>query len=123
LFEQFDIEVQKQIHIFFEQASDVLDQARQLLHRRQGPGLDTGGNDQAKPALLTPSARDATLTTLSSGMKRSSSFQRIRWCFLDKKRVVRQSLRCRCIAALEHGPRSGTAASLSGLSRTLQSEI
>jgi hypothetical protein len=65
LFDQFDSEVQHQIHVFLEQATGVLSQAYQLLKCRQENSL---------PYKETPEARP-------------KSFQRLRWSLLDKKRV------------------------------------
>ncbi|KAF5962902.1 ankyrin repeat domain-containing protein, partial [Fusarium bulbicola] len=58
LFEQFDSDVQEQIQILLEQASDILDQAYKVLSR-----------------------------TLGSPLKPPGPFQRLRWSFSSKKRV------------------------------------
>ncbi|OCK87100.1 uncharacterized protein K441DRAFT_671229 [Cenococcum geophilum 1.58] len=91
LFEQFDTDVQDQIHIFLEQASDVLDQAYQLLNRRQD--VYPKGREPkraATPTLLvsiSPSPSSASLTPNDATVRRLKSFQRLRWSLLDKRRV------------------------------------
>ncbi|GAP82493.2 putative protein kinase-like [Rosellinia necatrix] len=89
LFEQFDAEVQGQIHIFLEQATGVLGQAYELLCRRD----ENAASDKEPKATLTVSSpRPGSLTPLSgesslATIRRLGSFQRLRWSLLDKKRV------------------------------------
>ncbi|KAI8307210.1 hypothetical protein K4K61_003751 [Colletotrichum sp. SAR11_59] len=91
LFEQFDKDVQDQILVFLEQASDVLEQAYRLLNRRQKS--DIKGKDPqspAKPNFMSTISPAPSSTSLSSGdsiLKRPKSFQRIKWSLMDKKRV------------------------------------
>ncbi|OAQ97460.1 hypothetical protein LLEC1_03547 [Akanthomyces lecanii] len=87
MFEYFDSEVQEQIHMFLEQASDILSLAHDLLVRRlERSPANSDWNLGAVSEKLT------TLHTLPSGStisseRRPSPFQRLRWSFCDKKRV------------------------------------
>ena len=88
LFEQFDTEVQDQIHIFLEQAAGVLGLAYQLLNRRQENSpvdkeIQLLAITPTKSGKLSPAPSETSL----SSMKRPGSFQRLRWSLLDKKRV------------------------------------
>ncbi|OTB20384.1 hypothetical protein K445DRAFT_312833 [Daldinia sp. EC12] len=98
LFEHFDPEVQNHIHLFFEQAIGIIEQAYQLLCRRQAVS-STGEADSegsisrsSTPSanFLTPLSHDSDLNlsyTHEISKKSSRTFQRIRWSLLDKKRV------------------------------------
>ncbi|OTB06762.1 hypothetical protein M426DRAFT_9194 [Hypoxylon sp. CI-4A] len=98
LFEQFDLEVQNHIQIFFEQANGIIEQAHQLLSRRQANSsseevnaidwLD-GTRRLSTGALLgTPSSSNTSLSQSSQVSKKPSrTLQRLRWSLLDKKRV------------------------------------
>lgn len=82
--------MQRQIHIFLEQASDVLDQAHQLMHRRQRAGQESEVTHQIKLPFLTTTSSSTSLasqTSDSAVLRRPRSFQRILWSLLDKKRV------------------------------------
>jgi hypothetical protein len=82
--------VQKQIHIFLEQASDVLDQAHQLMHRRLGVGQSSEPTHEKGPLPLTAMSTNLSAATLTADLltlKRPRLFQRIRRSLLDKKRV------------------------------------
>ncbi|KAH0430442.1 hypothetical protein CcaCcLH18_07822 [Colletotrichum camelliae] len=91
LFEQFDKDVQDQILVFLEQASDVLEQAYKLLSRRQK--FDTKVRDPQSPAkssflaTISPAPSSSSLSSGDLVLKRPKSFQRIKWSFVDKKRV------------------------------------
>ncbi|KAK2745079.1 hypothetical protein CKAH01_18296 [Colletotrichum kahawae] len=91
LFEQFDKDVQDQIHVFLEQASDVLDQAYRLLDRRQKADTkDMGPQSPARPvflAALSPAPSSISSSSSDSVLKRPRSFQRIKWSLVDRKRV------------------------------------
>lgn len=90
LFEQFDIDVQKQILILLEEASDVLLQAHQLLHRRQGLSKEPELKSiPSSHSLLSTSGNSSfsSLTLVPGGRKSPISLQRIRWSLSDKKRV------------------------------------
>ncbi|KAE9583941.1 hypothetical protein CGMCC3_g227 [Colletotrichum fructicola] len=91
LFEQFDKDVQDQILVFLEQASDVLEQAYRLLNRRQKSDIkDKDPQSPAKPNFMAAISPAPSSTSLSSGdsiLKRPKSFQRIKWSLMDKKRV------------------------------------
>ncbi|KAJ0277507.1 hypothetical protein COL940_007750 [Colletotrichum noveboracense] len=91
LFEQFDKDVQDQILVFLEQASDVLEQAYRLLNRRQKSDIkDKDPQSPAKPNFMATISPAPSSTSLSSGdsiLKRPKSFQRIKWSLMDKKRV------------------------------------
>ncbi|KAK4139782.1 uncharacterized protein C8A04DRAFT_32747 [Dichotomopilus funicola] len=89
LFEQFDVDVQEQIHIFLEQASDVLDQAHQLMHRRQRTEGYESTHQLRLPLMTTklPRSSVASPTSYPSVSRRPRSLERIRWSLLDKKRV------------------------------------
>ncbi|KAI9148806.1 Sodium transport ATPase 5 [Paramyrothecium foliicola] len=76
LFEQFDFEVQDQIRIFLEQASDIIDQAYHVLSR-----------NTAKSASTSPSLSGLSIASSDTAIERPRSMQRLRWSFLDKKRV------------------------------------
>lgn len=95
LFEQFDADVRDEIHVFLEEARDVLGQAYQLLYRRQeGPfkAVDTNFALYSKEisnlslvsdSLSSPSSPSSAETPL----KRPKSFQKLWWSLRDKKRV------------------------------------
>ncbi|KKP02294.1 hypothetical protein THAR02_05587 [Trichoderma harzianum] len=104
LFEQFDADVQDQIHILLEEAVLVLDRAYQLLYRRQQTAAD--GKDAQVPEQLsnpTPSnnisssfklmrklprvSGPISLTSNDEPSKYLRRFQRLRWSLLDKKRL------------------------------------
>ncbi|KAI1457219.1 hypothetical protein F4805DRAFT_198640 [Annulohypoxylon moriforme] len=94
LFEQFDSEVQNHIQIFFEQAIGIIDQAHQLLSRRQASSSSEEASliDNASRAssllIVTPNGTNSSLSQLHEVSKKPSrTFQRLRWSLLDKKRV------------------------------------
>ncbi|RYP44849.1 hypothetical protein DL768_008748 [Monosporascus sp. mg162] len=104
LFEQFDTDVQDQIHILLEEAAGVLDQAYQLLYRRQqAAAKDKDAKMPKHPCSPTPSNSIFSSLTLvvdpprasspasqvpsDGSLKRLGSFQRLRWSLLDKKRL------------------------------------
>ncbi|KAG5811370.1 hypothetical protein H9Q74_006068 [Fusarium xylarioides] len=76
LFEQFDSDVQEQIQVLLEQASDILDQAYKVLSRTLGSPVKGSG------FLNSDSANTDDLESKPPG-----SFQRLRWSFSSKKRV------------------------------------
>lgn len=97
LFEQFDVDVQEQIHILLEKAVVVLNQAYQLLYRRQqatAEGKDAKSSEQ--PCSSTSSYK--LFSSLILVLKPSSDeslrhIQRLRWSFRDKKQpesIVRE---------------------------------
>ncbi|KAI1759331.1 hypothetical protein GGR53DRAFT_471458 [Hypoxylon sp. FL1150] len=97
LFEQFDPEVQNHIQLFFEQAIGIIEQAHQLLSRRQASSLDETSVADSFSRLSTPSSSifavwpSASNSSLSQAQevsrKPSRTFRRLRWSLLDKKRV------------------------------------
>ncbi|KAI1085263.1 hypothetical protein F5B20DRAFT_521586 [Whalleya microplaca] len=97
LFEQFDPEVQNHIQLFFEQAIGIIEQAHQLLSRRQNPATPSNIDLIAFPKLPSPSSSiflsspDSSKTNSFESheisKKPSRTFQRLRWSLLDKKRV------------------------------------
>ncbi|KAI1771326.1 hypothetical protein F4818DRAFT_429798 [Hypoxylon cercidicola] len=94
LFEQFDPEVQNHIQLFFEQAIGIIEQACQLLSRRQASSPDDTNLIDSFSRLSTPSNSiwsNGSNSSLSQAQevskKPSRTFQRLRWSLLDKKRV------------------------------------
>lgn len=97
MFEQFDPEVQNHIQLFFEQAIGIIEQAHQLLSRRQAPSPDETGLVDSFSKLSTPTSSifitgpNGSNSSLSQvqevSRKPSRTFQRLRWSLLDKKRV------------------------------------
>lgn len=104
LFEQFDTDVQDQIHIFLEEAVAVLGQAYQLLCRRQqtaADGKDAKASEQLSNSipsntllsgfklLLKPPRPSGTTSPTSSNESLTylGPLQRLRWSLLDKKRL------------------------------------
>ncbi|KAM0490786.1 hypothetical protein ACHAP8_011180 [Fusarium lateritium] len=76
LFDLFDNDVQEQIKIFLEEASDILDQAYSVLGRTLGSSFMVSRNFNSDPR---------TVGDLES--KPPGSVQRFRWSFSSKKRV------------------------------------
>ncbi|EJT75451.1 hypothetical protein GGTG_05385 [Gaeumannomyces tritici R3-111a-1] len=104
LFVQFDTEVQKNIHLFFEEATGILQQAHELLSRGQGdpnacaggshpssdgdaPSMSNGGNSSPRSEMPTTLAPATSPVALRHALARPRSFVRLRWSLLDKKRV------------------------------------
>ncbi|PNP51845.1 hypothetical protein THARTR1_07614 [Trichoderma harzianum] len=104
LFEQFDADVQDQIHILLEEAVLVLDQAYQLLYRRQQAAADDknakiseqlSGPIQSNKIfssfrLMLKPPRTSSPTSPTSNEESSKylrPLQRLRWSLLDKKRL------------------------------------
>ncbi|KAI2462995.1 hypothetical protein F4781DRAFT_426720 [Annulohypoxylon bovei var. microspora] len=98
LFEQFDSEVQNHVQIFFEQAIGIIEQAHQLLSRRQASsspeetGLVDNLSRSSTPSIsiliATPNGSNTNLSQSHEVSKKPSrTFQRLRWSLLDKKRV------------------------------------
>lgn len=104
LFAQFDAEVQKNIHLFFEEATGILQQAHELLNRGQGdpnacaggsapcpdgdsPSTSNGGNSSPRSEMPTTLAPATSPIALRHALARPRSFARLRWSLLDKKRV------------------------------------
>ncbi|XDG00623.1 hypothetical protein ABKA04_000238 [Annulohypoxylon sp. FPYF3050] len=93
LFEQFDSEVQNDIQLFFEQAIGIIDQAHQLLSRRQASSLSEAGlvdsaSQESSILIATPLGSSLNLSQLHEVSKKPSrTFQRLRWSLMDKKRV------------------------------------
>ncbi|OJD40375.1 protein kinase-like [Diplodia corticola] len=78
LFERFDDGVQNQIQIMFEQLLGVVDEAFQLLSRRQAAAATT-------PSPNAPPSQ--TRSTSSLSLSRHKSLQRWRWTLMDRKRI------------------------------------
>lgn len=91
MFEQFDADVQEQIHILLEKAVVVLNQAYQLLYRRQEATAESqDAKSSEQPYSSTSSNR--LLSNLIFVLKPSSNeslryMQRLRWSFRDKKQL------------------------------------
>ncbi|KAM0252318.1 hypothetical protein ACHAQJ_007811 [Trichoderma viride] len=84
LFEQFDTDVQDQIHILLEEAAAVLDQAYQLLYRRQ----ETATKDKDAKTIYSPKTPGPTSQSSNDvPLKRPRSLQRLRWSLVDKRRL------------------------------------
>ncbi|KAK4199631.1 hypothetical protein QBC40DRAFT_340368 [Triangularia verruculosa] len=77
IFDQFDVDIQDQIRVSLEQAMDTLNQAHQLLERRQRVSVEDRATDSKFPLLPTISPQ-ATL-----------SLSRLKWSLRDKKRLER----------------------------------
>ncbi|KAJ4136509.1 hypothetical protein NW768_004124 [Fusarium equiseti] len=76
LFEQFDVDIQEEIRVQLEQASDVLDQAYRILNRPSNTYLR-----------VSPTPSHDSLVLCDTATRRPGSFQRFRWSLMDKKRV------------------------------------
>ncbi|KAJ4025686.1 hypothetical protein NW752_003161 [Fusarium irregulare] len=76
LFEQFDAEIQEEIRVQLEQASDVLDRAYSILNRPSNTSLR-----------VSPTPSHDSLVLGDTPTRRPGSFQRFRWSLMDKKRV------------------------------------
>ncbi|KAI1086826.1 hypothetical protein F5B19DRAFT_497971 [Rostrohypoxylon terebratum] len=94
LFEQFDFEVQNDIQLLFEQAIGIIDQAHQLLSRRQvsflseDAGLVDSTSKESIPLVAAPLGSNSNPFQLHEVSKKPSrTIQRLRWSLLDKKRV------------------------------------
>ncbi|CEF83668.1 unnamed protein product [Fusarium graminearum] len=99
MFEQFDSEVQNHIQVFFEQATGVIDEAFQILSRRQGK--TDANKDQPEssgqsypsshlvtiPMLTVPVSKSSSKSSSTENLLKSVSVQRLRWSLLDKKRI------------------------------------
>ncbi|KAL7957412.1 hypothetical protein V8C34DRAFT_285981 [Trichoderma compactum] len=104
LFEQFDADVQDQIHILLEEAVLVLDQAYQLLYRRQQAAADDKSS-KAPEQLSSPipsnkifssfrlmlkppkASRPTSPAPSNESSKYPRSLQRLWWSIRDKKRL------------------------------------
>ncbi|KAF4331584.1 kinase-like (PK-like) [Fusarium beomiforme] len=99
MFEQFDSEVQNQIQVLFEQATGVINEAFQILSRRQGKTdankAQTESSSQSSssshlvsmPMLVVPASKSSPKSSSTENLLKAVSVQRLRWSLLDKKRI------------------------------------